>query len=307
MEQHWLTAFRRAHGLSVEQLGAAIRRLGAQRTPEIGCSNLLLDMLECVKGFRTVPAIANLIAEACGATAAQRDALTLPKHAGTWTPKGKPAGIGGHPRPGEKAVKEAKAPAKREKTPAKLPIRATNELARSIRQPAVPPSHSTRKRPVVAIDTDGQARATYSSITHAAYSNDISREMVLKRCRRQIKSDEFAGLKYTFRFKDEWEGMTAEQRRADTSKKGRKPRRSYFRYAVVVIDPEGHELGRYSNGTEAAKAMGESCCAVLRHCALSVGLSSHYTRKGRGYFYADEWDGMDEEAKAAATLRRRGG
>ena len=301
----WLTEFRAAHGLSIEQLGRAVRMRGKTLDPPIYIRDTTLLNLERKPGYLVIPAFANLIAEVCGATAQQRDALTLPKHAGTWTPKGKPAGIGGHPRPGEKAVKEAKAPAKREKTPAKLPIRATNELARSIRQPAVPPGHSTRKRPVVAIDTDGQARATYSSITHAAYSNDISREMVLMRCRRQIKSDEFAGLKYTFRFKDEWEGLTAEQRRADTSQKGRKPRRGYFRYAVVVIDPEGHELGRYSNGTEAAKAMGESCCVVLRHCALSVGLSSHYTRKGRGYFYADEWDKMDEEAKAAATLRKK--
>ena len=83
----WLTDFREAHGLSVAQLGAVIRRAGARMDPPLRVSDVLLENLETRKGYRTVPKLANLIAEVCGATAKQRDALVLKKHRGKWAPK----------------------------------------------------------------------------------------------------------------------------------------------------------------------------------------------------------------------------
>ena len=89
----WLTDFRAQHGLDLGTLGYCIRVEGLRRNPPLRVSDQLLYMLERLEGFRTVPKLADLIAEVCGATAGQRDALVLERYRGTWTPK---EGAGGN-------------------------------------------------------------------------------------------------------------------------------------------------------------------------------------------------------------------
>lgn len=86
----FITDFRRAHDLTVEELGFYIRQLGARQDPPLRVSDILLENLERKRDYVTVPVLANLIAEACRATPAQRDTIVLEKYRGTWTPSGKP-------------------------------------------------------------------------------------------------------------------------------------------------------------------------------------------------------------------------
>lgn len=399
----WLTEFREAHGLSIEQLGWAVRMAGKRKEPQIFIRDTTLLNLEREPGYLVIPAFADLIAEVCGATPEQRDALTLPRYAGRWRPTGesgemaealqacarkrapaKPAEaprIGGNPpqiRAQVTATTEppsaapCSTPKKRHQRRAVVVIDwQGRELGRyqSIGDAAAETgigrtlvhahccmrgdvkSHMTRKslgfvfadewaamtpaqrekagmkqipaeepmcargRAVIAIDTDGQVLTTYRGPSHAANRCGISKDMVLRRCFRNMKSNEFSGLMITFRFKDEWERMSEEERRADLDRtrwcrgnpstariRAGKPKSGHFRRAVVVIDAEGHEVGRYSMAKEAAEAMAVPYPTATAHCCMTKGYRSHFTRKGYGFFYADEWDAMSEDAKEAATL-----
>ena len=178
----WIEDFRRAHGLTLEDLGAYIRRLGGKRHPPIKVSDTLLERLEGEPKFRTVPAIADLIAEACGATAQQRDRLVLEKDLGTWKP-----------RPGRKPTPKPKAPVEEEPEP----------------------KNDGHHHPVVAVDRAGFAVMRFAGVKNAAARCGVSHKMVYSRCLRQLGRDEFRALGFTFRYAEEWDRMTDAERRAD--------------------------------------------------------------------------------------------
>ena len=180
----WLEDFRRAHGLTLEELGAYIRRLGRKKHPEITVSDILLERLEGEPKFRTVPAIADLIAEACGATAQQRDRLVLEKDRGTWKPK-----------PGRKPTPKPKAPVEEEPEP----------------------KNDGHHHPVVAVDRAGFAVMRFVGVKNAAARCGVSHKMVYSRCLRQLGRDEFRALGFTFRYAEEWDRMTDAERRADVA------------------------------------------------------------------------------------------
>ena len=177
----WLEDFRRAHGLTLEELGAHIRRQGKKRHPPITVSDTLLERLEGEPKFRTVPAIADLIAEACGATAEQRDRLVLEKHRGTWKPK-----------PGRKPALKLKAPVEEE--------------------PEM--ENDGTSRPVVAVDRAGFVVFRFVSVKNAAARCGTSPHAVYERCLRRLVNNEFSKLGFTFRYAEEWDDMTEAQRRA---------------------------------------------------------------------------------------------
>lgn len=315
----WLTEFREANGLSIEDLGAEVRMAGKKLSPPVWIRDSTLIALETQPGYLVIPAFANLIAEVCGATAEQRDALTLPKHAGTWKPKGGAKAVRTRSSATESPWRRLPAvPGRRggEQGAGKLPVAATNRLARALR-PAEPPRVSNRGRPVVRVNGDGQVLATYRGPNHAANHCGVDHGMVLRRCMRAMKSNEFTGLGYTFRFQDEWVRMTKVERREDLDRarlwRGnpgahrihtQKTRKGHHRRAVVVIDREGRETRRYSSAREAAEAMGVPYGTVVAHCILKHGFTSHYTREGTGFVYADQWDAMDESAREAVARKQ---
>lgn len=314
----WLEDFRRAHGLTLEELGAYIRRLGRKKHPEITVSDILLERLEGEPKFRTVPAIADLIAEACGATAQQRDRLVLEKDRGTWKPK-----------PGRKPTPKPKA----------APVEEEPE-----------PKNDGHHHPVVAVDRAGFAVMRFAGVKNAAARCGVSHKMVYSRCLRQLGRDEFRALGFTFRYAEEWDRMTDTERRADVAgrrnagdgggvdaaetvkdvavdnrryegeagtpsdpaeagrgkhyaRKEETPRARHVHYqrGVVAVDREGHEVARWD---------------MVKHAHVDTGvaestISQSITGKRNRTFVrgvdlafidAEEWDDMTE-AQRRARLR----
>lgn len=178
----WIAQFRAKNGYPLEVLGREIRRLGSRRRPgwPMRCSDVLLEKLENTPKAVTHPNIANLIAEALGATAAQRDAIVAPKHRGTWKPRGK-------------AV-----------LPPYMPVVV----------PRGRPKTNAVAYAVVCVDKFGHELERFPSITQAAIAYDQANDFVIKRCNRRVKN-EFKFKAYTFRYQREWDQMTAEQRQRD--------------------------------------------------------------------------------------------
>lgn len=271
----WLQTFREEMGLSLDQLGAAIRKLGAQERPPLGCSDELLHRLEVDRNFRTVPAIANLIASACGATAEQRDRLVLKHYRGQWTPTG-----------------EAKIRIGKEEAPQTIP------------QPGF--------KPVYAIDTSGNVVRRYESVTQAAEHFGVRRGTIYNRCRGNIEGDEFATLGFTFRYADTWEAMSRERRRLDalrarlTPTRPLPPETSYAKdqrkspgtgRPVVVIDLQGREH-RYSAMAYAHLATGISD-KVIREWVRRDRMEWPYCMNRYAIIYAEIWDAMSAEERRA--------
>lgn len=290
----WLEDFRRAHGLTLEELGAYIRRLGRKKHPEITVSDILLERLEGEPKFRTVPAIADLIAEACGATAQQRDRLVLEKDRGTWKPK-----------PGRKPAPKPKA---------------------AIVEEEPEPKNDGHHHPVVAVDRAGFAVMRFAGVKNAAARCGVSHKMVYSRCLRQLGRDEFRALGFTFRYAEEWDRMTDAERRADVA--GRTPsdpasratslkeggsgetgetkettssdktRHVHYQRGVVAVDRQGHEVARWD---------------MVKHARLDTGVAESTISKSilgkrnatyvRGvnlaFIAAEEWDDMTEAQRQA--------
>ena len=303
----WLEDFRRAHGLTLEELGAYIRRLGRKKHPEITVSDILLERLEGEPKFRTVPAIADLIAEACGATAQQRDRLVLEKDRGTWKPK-----------PGRKPAPKPKA---------------------AIVEEEPEPKNDGHHHPVVAVDRAGFAVMRFAGVKNAAARCGVSHKMVYSRCLRQLGRDEFRALGFTFRYAEEWDGMTDTERRADVAGrrtgtssvsadalppvhgpagpvsletahsavsraldapegKAQETRHVHYQRGVVAVDREGHEVARWD---------------MVKHAQLDTGVAQSTISKSiqgrrnapyvRGvdlaFIDAEEWDDMTEAQRRA--------
>lgn len=72
----------------------------------------------------------------------------------------------------------------------------------------------TKQRRVVVVDRNGNVRARYEGMRQAAAGELVSSASVQERCRRMIRN-EFKHMEVTFRFEEEWEKMTPEERMKD--------------------------------------------------------------------------------------------
>lgn len=267
----WLTEFRERFGLDLGTLGYCIRVEGLRRNPPLRVSDQLLYMLERLEGFRTVPKLADLIAEVCGATAGQRDALVLERYRGTWTPK--------------EGAKE-------------------NDLFRH--GFAVPPflkgegrksqtAAEGRRKPVLCIDRLGDVLARYVSIENAAAMTGLSRDAIADRVNRKITVNEFQLCGTTFRFEEEWKAMGTQQRIRDAQRtlNGRSINGMCRARAVTVITPEGRVM-QYNSVLAAATATGQVPGSVATRCQMSSPIRNK-NMGGNMYMYTEKWEAMSAE------------
>lgn len=228
----WLTDFRKQHNLELYELAGLIRIVGAKKIPALTVSEGLIWRLEIDGNFRTVPRLADLIAECCGATAAQRDELVLKKYRGTWKP----------PKDNRPRL-----PEKREEKP-----RYTWGNGRA----------------VVVIDPEGNEIRRHHSANTAGAWVGISGDSVNRRCNRETNCWEFGICKVSFRWADEFDRMTPEERARDAARtKGNRNNGTHAKipgkrgrggatYArpVTVITKE-REVYHFPSVTAAAKAL----------------------------------------------------
>ena len=273
----WLTEFRERFGIGLEQLGMQIRRLGAKKSPPLRVSDTLLEQLERDPKFKTVPALADLIAEACAATAAQRDELVLKRYRGTWKPpkRRKPPVVVARP------IKVAK----------------PSEAGR-------PPANGAA-RGVVKVDRYGVEVGRYRGCGAAARENLIEPRQVTARCHREYRTDEFKAHGYTFRFADEWDAMTEAQRREDVERlngvSGARGGHNRSRM-MTVIDKHNH-INHYASMKDAAKAIGATYNVLYHRMDQAERRRQPMaTYNGMVFMYTSEWDSLGMEAGAAREL-----
>jgi len=274
----WITEFRARYGLELEQLGTQIRRLGAKQDPPLRVSDILLYRLENDPKFRTVPKLADLIAEACGATAKQRDALVLEKYRGTWKPPRQRKAVARVPYEKPSAV----APPKKSRCSAKGLTHGPN-------------NPFPGARAVVKIDRKGETVARYVSCNRAALQNSLREDQVSSRCHRRGKSDEFRLMGFTFRFAEEWDRMSTEERRADISRyAGLKLGRGGTHGAHMVTVVDRHQRAQtYESMRLAAEDTG------VRYCILQAHLFKAQERRpavtvlnGLRFMFTTVWDNL---------------
>ena len=271
----WITDFRQQFGLELETLGYYIRQEGRKRNPPLRVSDELLYLLENFGNFRTVPKLADLIAEVCGATAEQRDQLVLEQYRGTWKPK---AGKG-----------------------------KGNDLFRH--GFAVPPSHKgegkkgmtaaeARRKPVVCVDRLGDVIKRYDSIENAAAMTGLSREAISDRVNRKITANEYQLCGLTFRFAEEWGAMDAEARKRDAQRtmNGRSLGGMCRARPVTVITPKG-EIKQFNSVLAAATATGQVPGSVASRVQLARPMRNG-NLDGNMYMYREKWDAMTAEERA---------
>lgn len=277
----WLTDYRAQYGLTLEQLGSMIRRAGRRKDPELWCSDLLLYRLETDPKFRTVPKLADLIAEVCGATAQQRDELVLERYRGKWKPPRRRKQVKAAPYEKPKAVE----PPKKTRCPAEFVPQ----------KPALKVAHE-----VVRLNRDGQELGRYASVSRASLNSLATSDQIISRCARRYTLDEFKAFGYTFRYAEEWDCMTEDERRKDLARtdniKGDRGgnRRSQM---VTVIDSKGHAVD-YDNVAIAAVNVGLGYAAAYKRLRRAQDRPIHADRtKGLTLMYTRDWLDLTPEER----------
>lgn len=269
----WITDFRQQFGLELETLGYYIRQEGRKRNPPLRVSDELLYKLEHLQGFRTVPALANLIAEVCGATAKQRDALVLEQYRGQWKPK-----------KGAKAGNAMAALAP--------PLQKPREGKKG------PTAAEARRKPVVCVDRLGDVIKRYDSIENAAAMTGLSREAISDRVNRRITANEYQLCGLTFRFAEEWDAMDAGARKRDAQRtmNGRGLGGMCRARPVTVITPKGQVM-QFNSVLAAAMATGQVPGSVATRVQLARPMRNG-NLDGNMYMYREKWDAMTAEERA---------
>lgn len=287
----WITEYRQRYGLTLEQLAGMIRRAGARKDPELWISDQLLYMLETREGFKTVPKLADLIAEACGATAKQRDELVLEQYRGTWKPTG------------QGAVAKAMAAAKAGRTVTKsTSVRQASEQpvakkTRAVAEARGVPKTSGPIRPVVTIDRDGNVLRRFGTVQAAAVYMGKGKEYVRKRCKGLISSDEYDEAGITYRYADEWDAMNGDQRRDAAKNAGTVYiHQETHNQPVVAVDKSGH-IRRFGSIKAAARATGDSKPVICQRINGASSKRTVFSRHGYAYRRAEDWDRMTEQQR----------
>ncbi len=275
----WITEYREKYGLTVAQLGAMIRRAGRRKDPELWVSDILLERLEREPNFRTVPKLADLIAEACGATARQRDALVLEKHRGTW----------------KRSRAKPEIERRRNQPPEPKPTRAQGPEAAVAR---IPPAGS---RAVVKIDRNGEELGRFRSCGVAGATLGISDRLVAERCNRRYRFDEFTSFGYTFRFAEDWDRMTEAQRQADIARNAgkRAPRGGTHGAQMVTVIGRHGQIRDFDSIKEAAEACKVGYALLQRMLFMTWSRALPVAEiDGVRFAYTAKWDELDAKVKA---------
>lgn len=189
----WIEEFRMRYNLDRYEFARRVRVLGARKRPDrpIGCTEALVYMLERSSRPVTHPNIANLLAEACGATAEQRDSIVAKKWRGEWKGDGIPRCL--------KGCEWALGKAKEKIEP----------------MPKVSWRHGVAgRRSIVKIDANGNVLERYVSLTQATALCGQSMNSIGERARKCVRN-EFIPGGHSFRFAEEWDKLTPEERRKD--------------------------------------------------------------------------------------------
>lgn len=233
---HWIEEFRQRTGIDRNELAKKVKECKAYRhkkkvkgkrtkpeTYNVECSATLIDYLE--HGDITSPAIAAAIVTVCCGTAEQFDSIVHEDYRGQWKPGQK---IQFKPRfeveaegrmaisiVSEGKVKRGKPPKKEKPKPEPKPKPAPK-----------PKPEPYRQGSVVQINTAFEEAGRFASPADAAAAMDVSIRIVGERCSRKISenSDEMNRLGCTWRYADEWDAMTPEQRVEDMRKARRRER-----------------------------------------------------------------------------------
>lgn len=287
----WITDFREAHGLTLEELGRAIRYQGRKKDPPMRVSDILLENLETRKNYRTVPALADLIAETCGATAQQRDELVLEQYRGTWKPTGKDAIAR------TMAAAKAGTTVTKSATVRQASAQPVVKKTRAVAEARGVPKTSGPIRPVVTIDRDGNVLRRFGTVQAAAVYMGKGKEYVRKRCKGLISSDEYDEAGITYRYADEWDGMTGDQR-LDAAKNAGTVyiRQETHNQPVVAVDKSGH-IRRFRSIKETARATGDSKPVICQRINGASSKRTVFSRHGYAYRRAEDWDRMTEQQR----------
>ena len=184
---HWLEEWRMNYrhrngttGISREEFAAMVRKRG------VGCSEVLIAILERHEKGITHPGIAEKIIDVVGGTQEQYDSIVHEIHRGK--------------RPMKKR--------RRRQEPEREKMLKPQPLSFG----TIPPN----ARMVVKLDAYGNELERYASINEAAVDIQCSAASVHKRCHRRIANEiEFNNYGCTFRFADEWDSMNPQQRADD--------------------------------------------------------------------------------------------
>ena len=142
------------------------------------CTETLIWYAE--KGWPVHPVFADRIARALGGTEAERDSIVAEKHR-----RGAPA----------------------------EPVKTLRERQNITLKPGG--GWSREKRPIVEIDRNGAELARFAGMHEAARISRIHVTQMRDRCQRKLSRDEFRTFGVTWRYADEWDAMTDEERQKD--------------------------------------------------------------------------------------------
>lgn len=279
----WITDFRERFGISLEQLGAQIRKLGAKQDPPLRVSDVLLERLETEPNFRTVPALADLIAEACGATAKQRDALVLEKYRGTWKPPRRRKAVEPKPTPCPPGAVDPP-PARPAPTPAQRPVVFSRGSGGGARQ-------------VVKLNRQGVELARYRSCGYASAICGCSEKLVQARCHRRYRFDEFTTYGYTFRFAEEWDAMSPADQAEDLSRHAgvKAPRFGGHGAQMVTVISRHGQVRDYDSIKQAAAACGIGYALLQKQLYTAWQSPVPGTEiDGVRFIFTSEWDELDD-------------
>lgn len=272
----WVEEYRRGLGLSRAQFAAAItRKLGGRGEGRAVIPAALITILEEQNGARTHPRLMTIIARACGATKEQRDQFLHPSRR-DWP-----------------YLHQAAQVTEKEAHPWRAKPGATTKAARQSAKAC-----ANNMRAVVIVDADGVEVARTDSVKAAAARAGMDETTISAHLRRKV-SLLGSRCRITYRYADEWDAMTREQRIADildVSQVGRIQPRHFHPEAVVAVEKDGREAARYTSCYEAAKGEGISQTPIYKRCRRKVKreFSGECVRT---YRFAREWDAMSEAAR----------
>ena len=206
----WIQEYREREKLELWQFQQRVNEYGKRlKEPFYGTiSAQLIHMLEVDKNAVTHPRIANAIATLCEATPNQRDLIVAEPHKGNWN----------GPTQNESRIAEivnAKIFVKGIDYHKTVTVSGTPEK----QKPYIP----NTTKPVVKIDVLGNVVKRYDGAKQASLHEPVEKGAIKRRCQRYVKKEfvrYFNGQgscpkKYTFRYADEWDKMTEDERAAD--------------------------------------------------------------------------------------------
>lgn len=212
----WIQEYREREKLELWQFQQRVNTYGQNiEKPFFGVISAdLIHMLEVDKNAVTHPRIADAIATLCNATPEQRDMIVAECHKCEWN------------GPTDDELEIAR------ETNEKLFVKgidyhqiATASSTSTCQEPKHKFSTASNKRPVVKIDVCGYVVKRYDSTKEAAESEHLERSAIKCRCQRKIKREfSINGIKqqpnqrFTYRYADDWDNMTSEQKMADIRK-----------------------------------------------------------------------------------------